>query len=162
MLDLHILTEWPKFSEFYLIHVAWSLIIIHWIYTKILYPIRFPIVSLNMKCAKMSCQYWPYEYIFNVGPTHMETLNVVITTPAHVRILIIAGHPLIASQIGKFMGPTWGPPGSCRPQMGPMLAPWSLLSGLVLLGARTSAVLSCCIIIFMWFCIVFMGRMKSS
>ena len=27
------------------------------------------------------------------------------------------------------MGPTWGPPGSCRPQMGPMLAPWTLLSG---------------------------------
>ena len=24
------------------------------------------------------------------------------------------------SQIAKFMGPTWGPPGSCRPQMGPM------------------------------------------
>ena len=24
--------------------------------------------------------------------------------------------------------PTWGPPGSCWPQMGPMLAPWTLLS----------------------------------
>ena len=23
------------------------------------------------------------------------------------------------------MGPTWGPPGSCRSQMGPMLAPWN-------------------------------------
>ena len=32
-------------------------------------------------------------------------------------------------RIAKFMGPTWGPPGSCRPQMGPMLAPWNLLSG---------------------------------
>ena len=27
------------------------------------------------------------------------------------------------------MRPTWGPPGSCRPQMGPMLASWSLPSG---------------------------------
>ena len=27
------------------------------------------------------------------------------------------------------MGPTWDPRGSCRPQMGPMLAPWTLLSG---------------------------------
>ena len=35
------------------------------------------------------------------------------------------------SQISKFMGPTWGPPGSFRPQMGPMLAPWTLLSGMV-------------------------------
>ena len=29
------------------------------------------------------------------------------------------------------MGPTWGPPGSCWPQMGPMLASWTLLSGYV-------------------------------
>ena len=29
----------------------------------------------------------------------------------------------------KFMGPTWDPPGSCRLQMGPMLAPWTLHSG---------------------------------
>ena len=41
----------------------------------------------------------------------------------------------ITPQIAKFMGPTWGPPGSCRPQMGPMLAPWTLLSGTV---ARSS------------------------
>ena len=32
------------------------------------------------------------------------------------------------SQIAKFMGPTWGPPESCRPQMGPMLALWTLLT----------------------------------
>ena len=31
--------------------------------------------------------------------------------------------------IAKFMGPTWVPPGSCRPQIGPMLARWTLLSG---------------------------------
>ena len=35
------------------------------------------------------------------------------------------------SQIAKFMGPTWGPPGSCRPQMSLMLAPWTLLSGML-------------------------------
>ena len=34
----------------------------------------------------------------------------------------------ITTQIAKFMGPTWGPAGSCRSQMGPMLAPWTLLS----------------------------------
>ena len=33
------------------------------------------------------------------------------------------------TQIAKFIGPTWGPPGSCRPHMGPMLAPWTLQSG---------------------------------
>ena len=35
----------------------------------------------------------------------------------------------IEAQIARFMGPTWDPPGSCRPQMGPMLAPWTVLSG---------------------------------
>ena len=32
-------------------------------------------------------------------------------------------------QIARLMGPTWGPPGSCRSQISPMLAPWTLLSG---------------------------------
>ena len=41
-------------------------------------------------------------------------------------------HLLVYSQLTKFMRPTWGPPGSCRSQMGPMLAPWTLLSGLAL------------------------------
>ena len=43
------------------------------------------------------------------------------------------------SQIAKFMGPTWGPPGSCRPQMGPMLAPWTLLSGMSSTAAHVIA-----------------------
>ena len=38
-------------------------------------------------------------------------------------------HRHVDTQIAKFTGPTWGPPGSCRPQMGPMLTPWTLLSG---------------------------------
>ena len=29
----------------------------------------------------------------------------------------------------KVHGANMGPPGSCRPQMGPMLAPWTLLTG---------------------------------
>ena len=43
---------------------------------------------------------------------------------------------LVTTQIAKFMGPTWGPPGSCRPQIGPMLAPWTLLSGYLSLMAQ--------------------------
>ena len=39
-------------------------------------------------------------------------------------------HLSLSSQIARFMGSTWGPPGSCRPQMGPMMAPWTLLSGI--------------------------------
>ena len=35
----------------------------------------------------------------------------------------------ICTQIARFIGPTWGPPGSCQPQVGPMLAPSTLQSG---------------------------------
>ena len=43
------------------------------------------------------------------------------------------------TQITKFLGPTWDPPGSYRPQMGPMLAPWTLLSGCELYFMRYTA-----------------------
>ena len=51
----------------------------------------------------------------------------------------IPAMPLVfrLSQIAKCMGPTWGPSGSCRPQMGPMSAPWTLLSGMGLQQTTT-------------------------
>ena len=36
------------------------------------------------------------------------------------------------SLIARFMRPTWGPSGADRTQVGPMLAPWTLLSGISL------------------------------
>ena len=35
---------------------------------------------------------------------------------------------------GGLMGPTWGPSGADRTQVGPMLAPWTLLSGRIYTG----------------------------
>ena len=37
---------------------------------------------------------------------------------------------ICTSLIARFMGPTWGPSGADRAQVGPMLAPWTLLSGI--------------------------------
>ena len=39
----------------------------------------------------------------------------------------------VSSQITKFMGAKWGPPGSCRLQMGPMVVPGTLLLGIFLI-----------------------------
>ena len=36
----------------------------------------------------------------------------------------------------KVHGPTWGPSGADRTQVGPMLAPWTLLSGTVLIACQ--------------------------
>ena len=57
-------------------------------------------------------------------------VNLTSVVPGYVYI-DVTDIPQAIPQIAKFMGPTWGPSGSCRPQMGPMLAPWTLLSGYV-------------------------------
>ena len=36
---------------------------------------------------------------------------------------------MVHALIARFTGPTWGPSGAYRTQEGPMLAPWTLLSG---------------------------------
>ena len=46
------------------------------------------------------------------------------STPFYFSFRYIALTP-----IARFMGPTWGPSGADRTQVGPMLAPWTLLSG---------------------------------
>ena len=38
---------------------------------------------------------------------------------------------MVATLVERFRGPTLGPPGSCRPQVGPMSAPGTLLSGYI-------------------------------
>ena len=48
-----------------------------------------------------------------------------------------------ATLIARFMGPTWGPSGTDRTQVGPMLAPWTLLSGYVILGQQCVCRWSC-------------------
>ena len=42
---------------------------------------------------------------------------------AHPLMITTTHGRAVVSQKTKFVGPTWGPPGSCRSQMGPMLAP---------------------------------------
>ena len=53
----------------------------------------------------------------------MRSHTLLLTYPRFWSLYLMRG-----AQIAKFMGPTWGPPGSCRPQMGPVMAPWILLS----------------------------------
>ena len=57
-----------------------------------------------------------------------KTIDVIINPrPTLSRSLSSKEVPCVLSQIARFMGATWGPPGSCRPQIGPVLAPWTLL-----------------------------------
>ena len=54
--------------------------------------------------------------------------DMTAITPNSMMALNQSNSSVVKPQRAKFMGPTWGPPGSCPPQMGPMLSLWTLLS----------------------------------
>ena len=57
------------------------------------------------------------------GVHDMETISTFLALCERT-----IGHKLI-SLLARFMGPTWGPSGADMTQVGPMLVPWTLLSG---------------------------------
>ena len=94
----------------------------------------------------LNCPFWKFlnfhSFLFEMYPPLMF---VYITYWHHLNIHSLAevGFPYLrlfamkknrssrrASLISRFKRSTWGPPGSCRPQMGPMVIPWTFLSGL--------------------------------
>ena len=78
-----------------------------------------------------------------VPPTGSVILPFVAPRPWHnapsailrkclaIRFIWFQTH--IVSLIARFMGPTWSPSGSDRTQVGSMLAPWTLLSGMIII-----------------------------
>ena len=63
--------------------------------------------------------------IFVMVITGITDMFVMVITGITDMFMFMAT-PLIA----RFMGPIWGPPGADRTKVGPMLAPWTLLSEL--------------------------------
>ena len=51
--------------------------------------------------------------------------------------------PGMGSLIARFMGLTWGPSGADRTQVGPMLAPWTLLSGVSFFNPNFNSYCEC-------------------
>ena len=61
------------------------------------------------------------------GSLQSDGIKTELWTAAHFTQVFHHNPSLIA----RFMGPTWGPSGADRTQVGPMLAPWILLSGIL-------------------------------
>ena len=57
-------------------------------------------------------------------------LNVIVQLGRCKQIIQGLTYLTLKREIARFMGPTWGPSGADRTQVGPMLAPWTLLSGI--------------------------------
>ena len=57
--------------------------------------------------------------IWSLWCRHYKLENIGNLAKANIFYRLLLGMGALAPQIAEFMGPTWGPPGSCRPQMGP-------------------------------------------
>ena len=67
--------------------------------------------------------------IYTQSQYHCYSLKVAIFS--HRKMLLWRqADPKKSSLIARLMVPTWGPSGADRTQVGPMLAPWTLLSGI--------------------------------
>ena len=60
---------------------------------------------------------------------HFKILPTILSRSQCVKSLL-RYRVQFPTQIAMFMGPTWGPSGSCRSQMGPMMTSWTVLSGI--------------------------------
>ena len=65
-----------------------------------------------------------------VEPSKLRNGQVISSKGPKPYILWGVSALYTASLIARFMGPTWGPFGADRTQVGPMWAPWTLLSGM--------------------------------
>ena len=98
-------------------------------------------------CEKATNLVWPqyviiYHWIcaFEGNRNMTKYVKCIYTAPTRPKSKIVANcsqqivHDTKSSNhlIARFMGPTLGPSGADRTQVGPMLAPWTLLSGSLL------------------------------
>ena len=89
-------------------------------------------LELLQSCSKPSI--WSWAIVIYIAPSpHSNQVSSIHTgsalggwmDPSQTR-----GVKFHTSLIAMFMGPTWGLPGADRTQVGPMLALWTLLSGM--------------------------------
>ena len=70
-----------------------------------------------------------YDAVYINPPTFLAYTHIARQANVNSNLVDLTVDITKYTQMTKFMEPTWGPPGSCRPQMGPMSASWTLLSG---------------------------------
>ena len=109
------------FTNYYLEHFLWNCL--RWVPQNTIHD-KSKLVQVMAWCRQAT-----RHYLNHVDPDpcrHMASLgrNELSGPPRKIRTVVIK-----TPWIARFMGPTWGPYGADRTQVGPMLVPWTLLSG---------------------------------
>ena len=77
---------------------------------------------------------YPCTHLFHrCSDDPFQFVNQILQKRQCLVITMVADHQVWAlyTHIAKFMWPTWGPPGSCRHQMSPKLAPWTSVTWII-------------------------------
>ena len=95
---------------------------------------QFLSFSTTLKwCGMLILSTWktsiPWSYMANTLTNDHLTTQEAAGSRAMMEYPALKTRMVIMSQITRFMGPTWGSSWADRTQVGPMLAPWTLLSG---------------------------------
>ena len=85
-----------------------------------------PKPSDNWICEALKGEIWVFAFVVCCLPCSQINLQ-----KTKQKLCTCNGNKIkrMATLIARFMGPTWGLSGADRTQLGPMLAPWSLLTG---------------------------------
>ena len=104
-------------------------IFIHWInLTKWFIVMWYLLYSMAMSAsAGYRCHYKLTKTLHTSPSWYAELWSFFVTIlEKHYHVTKSFDYTTL---IAKFMGPTWGPSGAARTQVGLMLSPWTLLSG---------------------------------
>ena len=89
---------------------------------------------LHFPCMNNSCFVGLTQLQISVCTWHGATRKNLKYQPwVHSHMMTSCDISFLDALIARFMRPTWGPSGADRTQVGPMLVPWTLLSGCLLL-----------------------------
>ena len=110
-------------------HIWWSLILKSSIPCNLIYRTLWSWRSIVIVC-RASVSYSPLYMGFGSFTTWSQPCHMVVS-PWSTNTSWCRGDQHSVPLIARFVGPTWGPSGADRTQVGPILAPWTLLSGSV-------------------------------
>ena len=122
-----ILAIWVLFTMCFMSFVVWRCVhnIFGLIFSKVNLSVNGNVISFGSQFHSLLFQLTQCHTGNDSLPESLMTNINALQGYTEVMAILHSETPLIA----RFMGPTWGPSGADRTQMGPMLAPWTLLSG---------------------------------